>query len=186
MPVSTSRPPIVFSTSFQVALEMGDEGRAGLDREGGEQERNAEPGRIDREQHRALGDRLLRRRHGEDRGEDRPDAGRPAEREGEPHGIGAPQPDRPRHRGALLEHQEGEAGEPEKVQPHDDDGDAGDDAEFARTHLHQPPIALALAPNATKTVENPATNSSAANTVSARTMGSGSASASRSSEVPAR
>ncbi len=49
-----------------------------------------------------------------------------------------------------------------------------------------PPMALALAPNAMNTVENPATNNSAANTVSARTIGSGSAPASRSSEAPAR
>ena len=47
-------------------------------------------------------------------------------------------------------------------------------------------MTLALAPKAMNTVEKPATNKSAANTVSARTIGSGSASASRSSEVPAR
>src|SRR5215510_10822706 len=47
-------------------------------------------------------------------------------------------------------------------------------------------MALALAPSATNTVEKPATNSSAATTVSRLTRGGGSLSASRSSEVPAR
>ncbi len=47
-------------------------------------------------------------------------------------------------------------------------------------------MALALAPSATNTVEKPATNRAAANTVSRRTCGSGSLSAKRSSEVPAR
>ena len=48
------------------------------------------------------------------------------------------------------------------------------------------PITLALAPSATKTVENPNTNSKAAETVSRLTCGFGSLSAKRSSEVPAR
>ena len=47
-------------------------------------------------------------------------------------------------------------------------------------------MTLALAPSATNTVEKPSTNSSAASTVSRRTRGFGSSSASRSSEVPAR
>ena len=47
-------------------------------------------------------------------------------------------------------------------------------------------MALALAPSATNTVENPSTNKSAAAIVSRRTRGSSSASAKRSSEVPVR
>src|SRR5262249_42590397 len=45
---------------------------------------------------------------------------------------------------------------------------------------------LALAPSATNTVEKPATNRRAAAIVSRRTVGSGSASARRSKEAPAR
>src|SRR5258707_14357055 len=48
------------------------------------------------------------------------------------------------------------------------------------------PNEAALAPSATNTVEKPATNRQAAPTVSQRTRGSGSASAKRSSDVPAR
>jgi hypothetical protein len=48
------------------------------------------------------------------------------------------------------------------------------------------PIALALAPNATNTVEKPSTNSPAAATVSRLTRGSDSPSARCSSDVPVR
>ena len=47
-------------------------------------------------------------------------------------------------------------------------------------------MTLALAPSATNTVEKPSTNSAAASTVSRLTRRSGSASANRSSEVPAK
>ena len=97
MPVSTSRPPIAFSTRREMRAEAREERRERLDRERRDQERNAEPERIDREQARALGDRRLGGRDRQDRRQDRADARRPAEREGEPHHIGAPQPDRLRH-----------------------------------------------------------------------------------------
>ena len=78
--------------------EMGakahQEGGERLDRERRDDERHAEPERIDREQAGALRHRRLRRRDRQDRRQDRTDARRPAEREGEPHHIGAPQPDR--------------------------------------------------------------------------------------------
>ena len=61
------------------------------------------------------------------------------------------------------------------------------DREFARIDAHAcAPMALALAPSATNTVEKPSTNNKAAAMVSVRTRGSGSASARRSSEVPVR
>ena len=73
------------------------------------------------------------------------------------------------------------------MQPHDDDGDAGDDRELVRNRrASAAPITLALAPSATNTVEKPQTNSSAASTVCALEPVCGSPSASRSSEVPAR
>jgi hypothetical protein len=48
---------------------------------------------------------------------------RPAEREGEPHHIGAPQPDRLRDLGALLAVHQRDARQPEEMQTHDDDDD---------------------------------------------------------------
>src|SRR5262245_41022667 len=72
------------SSRFQMALEARDEGGAGLDGKRRDDERNAEPDGVDGEQPGALRDRLLGGRYGEDRGKDRPDARRPAEREGEP------------------------------------------------------------------------------------------------------
>ena len=50
MPVSTRSPPMAFSTSREARAHALHEGREGLHREGGEEERDAEPGRIDGEQ----------------------------------------------------------------------------------------------------------------------------------------
>ncbi len=86
---------------------------------------------------RALGDGLLGCGERQDRREDRPDAGRPAERKGQPHHIGAPQPDRLRHRQALLPHQNADPRQPEEMQAHDDDDDAGDDRQFLRPGAQQ-------------------------------------------------
>ena len=78
---------------------------------------------------------------------------------------------------ALLAHQPAIARQPEEMQAHDDDGDAGDDRQFVRIGAHSAPITLALAPSATNTVEKPSTNSSAASTSRASTRGCGSPSA---------
>ena len=62
-------------------------------------------------------------------------------------------------------------------------------AAFAKTSEKtriRPPIALALAPSATKIVVKPSTNKAAPITVSRRTAGSGSASPKRSSDRPER
>src|SRR5205814_135067 len=80
--------------------------------------------RIDREQARAPRDRLFGCCDGEDCGKDRPDARCPAERKGEPHRIGAPQPDRLRHLHSLFAKQHPDAEDAEEMQPHDGDGDA--------------------------------------------------------------
>ena len=91
----------------EMALHAREQRRELLDHEGRDQEGNAEAGGIDREQARALRHRRFRRGHRQDRGEDRADAGRPAEGEGEPHHIGAPQADRLGRGQAPLAHQTG-------------------------------------------------------------------------------
>ena len=116
----------------KMGAKARQEGGERLDGECGEDERQPEAERIDRKQPGALGDGCLRSRDREDRRQDRPDAGRPAEREGEPHHIGAPKPDRLCHVDPRLPVQEGDRGEPEEMQAHDDDGDAGDDRELVR------------------------------------------------------
>ena len=136
MPVSTRKPAHRLLDQAEMGAEAREERGERLDRERRDDERHAEAERIDREHAGALGHRRLGRRNGEDRGEDRPDARRPAEREGKPHQISAPQADRLGDIEALLAHQPGDRRQPEKMQTHDDDGDAGDDGEFARIGAH--------------------------------------------------
>ena len=62
-------------------------------------------------------------------------------------------------------------------------GEVGGDADYTPDDR---PVTQAVTPSATNTVEKPSTNSTAASTVSRLTRGSGSLSAKRSSEVPAR
>src|SRR5215468_2542576 len=121
----------------KVRAKAREESGKRLDRKRGDDERQAEPKRVDGKQARALGDRGLRCRDGEDCRQDRPDARRPAEREGEPHHIRTPQPDWLCNVNARLPVQESDRREAEEVQPHDDDGDAGNDCEFVRIKPHQ-------------------------------------------------
>ena len=95
------------------------------------------PERIDREQARALGHRRLRSRDRKDGGEDRADAGRPAERKSEPHHIGAPETGGLCDLGALFAHQPAELECAEEMQPHHDDRDAGHDRQFRRPDPQQ-------------------------------------------------
>ena len=53
-------------------------------------------------------------------------------RKGKPHQIGAPKPTGLATCEAFLPHQPRNRREPEKMQAHDDDDDAGNDREFAR------------------------------------------------------
>ena len=55
--------------------------RRAVEGDRGEQERDREAARVEREQHAAVADRVLRRGGGEDRAERRADARRPRERE---------------------------------------------------------------------------------------------------------
>ena len=137
MPVSTSRPPITRSTWARWDAEADQEGRKRLHGERRDDERHTKPERIDGEQACALGHGGFRRRNCQDRGQDRPDARRPADRKGQAHHIGAPQSHRFLHLDPRLPVQEADRGKPEEVQPHDDDGDAGDDRELIRIKAQQ-------------------------------------------------
>src|SRR6516164_7402409 len=55
---------------------------------------------------------------------------RPAESKGKPHNMSPPQPDRFRDRQPALPHQQRDSPEPEKMQAHHDDDDAGQDREL--------------------------------------------------------
>ena len=187
MPVSTSSAPMVLLDPWQVGAEARKECRERLDREGRDQKRDAEAERIDREQARALGDRRLGCRDREDHREDRPDARRPAEREGEPHHIGAPQADRLRRPRRASRGTSARSRHAEEMQPHHDDDDAGDDRELVRIGADQRSRTRWRSRRARRTWSRsrPRTGS-AAPTVSPPHPRSGSASASRSSDVPAR
>jgi len=74
----------------QIGTEAREEFGERLDRERRHQERNAEAERINRKQAGPFGDRRLGRRDREDDGKDRPNARRPAEREGKSHHVSAP------------------------------------------------------------------------------------------------
>ena len=122
MPVSTRKPPSTFSTVAQMAAEAPHCLQERLDGDRREDERNAEPKRIDQEQADALADRVLAGGDGENGPEHRPDAGRPAEGEGEPDDIGADQAGGPRIGViARLAMQDGDVDHAEEVQAGDDD-----------------------------------------------------------------
>ena len=129
MPVSTRNPPITRSTCRKVAAEAREERRKRLDRERRQQEWNAQAERNKPKAGRRPFHRLLGRRDREDRGQDRTDAWRPAESEGKPHHIGAPEPDglspSPSFSASTAN-----SNQAKEVQAHDDDGDTGDDRKF--------------------------------------------------------
>ena len=108
MPVSTSKPAHRLFDQAEMGAEARRNAANGSTANAAIKNGTPRPERIDRQHAGALGHRLLRRRDREDRGEDRTDAGRPAEREGEPHQISAPQPDRLGDGEALLAHQPGD------------------------------------------------------------------------------
>src|SRR5690606_14974476 len=92
----------------------------------GEQERNPDSERIDRQQAGAPRGRSLRTGNEQDRRQHRPDTGRPAEGEGEPHDVGADQAGRlPVNLDARLAIEQRDTEDAEKMQAHDHDDDAG-------------------------------------------------------------
>ncbi len=121
MPVRTSKPAHRLLDQTEMGAEAGEEGGERLDRQRRRDERNAKAERIDRQHAGALGDRFFRRRNRQNRSEDRPDAWRPAKREGQPHQIGAPQADRLGDFETLLAHQQRDRRQAKEVQAHNDD-----------------------------------------------------------------
>ena len=115
------------------ALQEREKGVHGKRRE---EEGDAEAGRVDGKQRRAAPDAGLGAGDGEDRGEDRADAGRPAEGEGEPHHIGAPDVDGFRRAEPRLAIEEADPEQAHEVQAHDDDRDAGKRREQADMLAH--------------------------------------------------
>src|SRR5204863_3205182 len=97
------------------------------DGDAGQQERDAEPERIDAEQAGPLPGSVLHRGDGEDGGEDGADAGRPADRESEAEQEAAERP--AGDAGAVVAQLAIEEADPEyaeEMQAHGDDENAGD------------------------------------------------------------
>ena len=117
--------------------------------------------------------------------EDRPDAGRPAERESEAHEIGAPHATRLVDFETLLAKHRADAQDAEKMRPiRMMPSPAAIDSGWLHCRSSAPK-ADAVAPSATKTVVNPATNSTSATRMSRRallSLSSASASTRRSGE----
>src|SRR5512135_2087356 len=105
--------------------KSGEKGGEWLRRKSRNDKWNAKTKRIDSEQTDTLEHCRLRRRQSENRGQDRPNAGCPAESEGKPHKIGAPQADRLRNRKPLLPLEPGNRRNAEKMQTHRHDSEAG-------------------------------------------------------------
>src|SRR5262249_36384102 len=111
----------------EVRGKAPEEAEESADPNGGKKERHAEAQGIGGEQKGALPATILGRWDGEDGGEHRSNAGRPAEGEGKPNRISPDEPRRPRLLPiALLAVEEGQAEEPQKMQAHEDDEDAGE------------------------------------------------------------
>jgi hypothetical protein len=111
-----------------------DEGR-GKD----EGQRHADP--VARQQHRALPRRVGARCREQDRREDRADAGRPPEGEGQPDQVGAAEPEvaRVAHLAPPLPVQEADAEDAEEMQPHHDDQRRRDPAQHVEPVAHELP-----------------------------------------------
>jgi two-component sensor histidine kinase len=108
-----------------------------FDHQGRDKKGDAKAGGIDREQPRALCHRRLGRSHREDGGEDRADAGCPAERKRQSHHIGPPQADGLGDGQPPFPHQEADPRQPEEMQAHGDDDDAGDNRKLGRPGADQ-------------------------------------------------
>ena len=89
-PVNTSSAAHHLLHAMKIVAEAGQKRRERLYREGGNDKRNAKAKRIDCKEARASAYRLLGRRNGQNRSQNRSDAWRPAERKCEPDDIGPP------------------------------------------------------------------------------------------------
>ncbi len=139
MPVTTSSTPTTRSTVPKCARKRFMKRRNGAMASAATMNGTPSPGGIDAKQAGAARDRVFRSGQRQDRREDRPDARRPAEGEGEAHDIGAPKPDRLFHAEALLAIQEGQPEQPEKMQAHRDDEQPGDQRQDLDMGAHDLP-----------------------------------------------
>ena len=84
-PTASSRTPLKTSTVCKMATKLLIKAQEAADAERRDEKRDRETGGIDRQQKNSLPDRVARGRDREHAGENRADAGRPAEGEGETH-----------------------------------------------------------------------------------------------------
>jgi hypothetical protein len=117
---------------MEIVAETRQKHRERLYREGGDDKRNTKAERVDCEQARAFAYRLLGRGNGQDRGQDRADAWRPAECERETNQIGPPKSDRLCDFKSLLPMQQGDWCNAEEVQTHNDNDNAGNRCQGSR------------------------------------------------------
>ena len=126
-PVATKKDADGLLDPAELLAQMARSAHERADRGRGEDEGQAEPEAVDGEQRRAAGDGVPAAGDGENGGQDRADAGRPAEREGEAHRIGAPDARGFLDLEPLLAQHRADPEHAEKMQAHQDHADSGRD-----------------------------------------------------------
>src|SRR5436189_1995290 len=125
---------------LHVPLDAAGRGEEAVDREAGHDERDAEAQRVRGQEADPLGHGVLLRRVQQDGPEDGADARRPAERERQPHQVGAEEAERPAlHGRALLVEEPLDGQDPRRVEAEDDDDHAADHAQLALVRLERRP-----------------------------------------------
>ena len=110
-----------------VRAQPAEGGEEPVHRQSRGDEGESQAGGVRRQQHNPLSHRFLLRRVEQDGAQDRADAGRPSEGEGQAHDIGAQQAQRPSlHLRSLLVEQPLDPEDPGRVQAQDDDHDPAD------------------------------------------------------------
>ena len=135
-PVKIRSTPIAISTRPKCSPEALEESQKGTDGNRGQDERNAEPERIDEQQPHAGAEARLVRRQRQHGRQHRADARRPAERKSEAHHIGSSKTGAlPIGVDARLPIEQGHAQHAQKVQAENDDDEAGHDRELVLVRL---------------------------------------------------
>src|SRR4029079_558487 len=118
--------------AMKIIAEARQKGCERFDRKGRDHEWNSKAERIDREQACPFRHGLLGRRDCQNRREDWSNARRPSKGESEPDHIGAPESNRLGNIDTFLPLQKRDRGHTKEMQPHNDNGNAGDDCERPR------------------------------------------------------
>ena len=135
-PVKTSSTPITISTRPRWRRKRCRKRDEGADGDRGQDERHAEPQRVDEQQAHAGAEAALVGRQRQYGRQHRPDARRPAEGEGETHDEGARQAGARRmRRGCAPPDRAGHAQQPRKCRPKPMMIEAGDDRQLALVRL---------------------------------------------------